>query len=770
MKFGKQLLRSRLQEWENEYVDYQRLNKLLKDVVAKESEELVAAWDALLWCEVAKVNWHFERIVASLEKRVESLHETWEEVSGATTTAALQEQRHLVASLANLMGIVQHVFDYSSLNYMAFFKILKKHDKKASGNRRMPLLAHIGQQPFYDQQRLEALSVRVEQLNDLMGGEATARYHSMASRQARSSDKLCFWLGVTCMGLINTGVMWAMPETSDIYSTRKFVGIVPIFRFWFMLILLIWLVGWVTLVLENHKVNYIFLLNVDPKIPLEAQSWLTLAAKMTGVWLILFWAFLADFKFNVFTNGGPLMNAVIYPVLLVVAMAFLLACPSTTQPTKLKMHLIACFGSVFSAPWVPVSFASNLLGDVLTSFTRPLTDFIYSLCYFSKVIRVFAISTIHGPHHHHIYRHMVADGHQLNVAAECCHEVDNLFICSIILSLPYFFRLMQCLRRARDGPNSLLHSANALKYLASLVVTFISVVDPNSMAWFLVCTAATVYSCVWDVKVDWGLFQGSCRLQRSRQMLPPHLYSCFFVLNLVGRSAWALASLVPKNSMSFLSVSQECVLFVLSAFEIYRRAQWAVIRIEHEHLTNSSRFRSLCWVPLLSAPIHENGLVSDTAGTPCSAVDEPPGFLPPQSSPATALVAPELDSCDSYETPETLEKLSNLRFTGSLGGRVVSTTGLEKDSFFARSSRIDALKSPLLPEDTDAVLVGGSAEFRSPSVPIWHARTSSLARVLVAARSDPVDARHQFSSTRSAPKPACESPARQFCDFKLLDS
>lgn len=676
MKFGKQLVRNRLKEWENEYVDYHSLNRALKELIGKEeSEELPAAWDAELWREVVKVNRHYENTVASLEKRVESLHETWDEVCGLTTPSALQQQRYLVASLANILGMLEHVGDYSSLNFTAFFKILKKYDKKGHGAKRMPFLGEIEKQPFRDLRRLEALGTRVEALNELMGGEANSCYHAIERRQVRSNDKLCFWLGFTCMGLINTAVMWAMPETSDIYSTRKFMGIVPIFRFCFMLILLLWLTGWVTMVLEHHKVNYVFLLNIDPHIPIGSKSCLSLASSMTGVWLVVFWAFLADFKFNVFTHEGPYLNALIYPVLLVVAMAFLFCHSTHSRPAKLKLQLLACFMSVFCAPWVPVTFASNLAGDVLTSFTRPLMDFMYSMCYFSKVFRLFALARVHNRHPH---RQMLKDGHQLNEMADTCHEVDTLFVFALVLSLPYIFRLLQCLRRARDDPNPWLHIANAAKYLCSIVVTFLSVVDPNSWVWFLVYAAATVYACVWDVTMDWGLFRETCRPQRARQLLPQKMYTAFFLLNLVGRSAWAFACLVPKDSMHFGNVSQECIVFVLSAFELYRRAQWAIIRIEHEHLTNASRYRSLCWVPPFSVATEAS--LAESASQPCPTPlplhggrqEHAPLPLPGAPQAQVARVPSTPDMCESHDKALQLGADWRGRRTDSGGARLTS--------------------------------------------------------------------------------------------------
>jgi hypothetical protein len=45
--------------------------------------------------------------------------------------------------------------------------------------------------------------------------------------------------------------------------------------------------------------------------------------------------------------------------------------------------------------------------------------------------------------------------------------------------------------------------------------------------------------------------------------------------------------------------THDSLLFFIQVFELFRRAFWAILRLENEHLTNSSKFRAFCFVPPL---------------------------------------------------------------------------------------------------------------------------------------------------------------------------
>eukprot|EP00929_Paragymnodinium_shiwhaense_P054232 TRINITY_DN27171_c0_g1_i1.p1 TRINITY_DN27171_c0_g1~~TRINITY_DN27171_c0_g1_i1.p1 ORF type:complete len:842 (+),score=161.12 TRINITY_DN27171_c0_g1_i1:102-2627(+) len=633
MKFGKNLDRGRVAEWAKFYVDYNKLKELLEQVPsseesAEDASKRAQTWDTSLWSEVEKVNHHFSHTASMLEDRVSALEETWYEVvrekasrdggdSGEEDDTgrgggrnSKMMRRHLEVSLLESMVTLERLVDFSSMNYTAFYKILKKHDKKksnmAGGKKQLPLLKEIENQPFHDRKRMEALSSRMDSLSEELGGDVAERYRERSQKSIKNHAALCFWLGFITMGLLSTGVMLTLHPTNPEYNMKMFMVTFPIFRFWFMLILLIWLSGWAAFWFEKYKINYIFLLGLDPTIPIDSGFMFKLAATMSGAWLLIFWLYLADFKFSLLAQVKSRSSLVVYVCVLVVCMVGLLIRMNRRRPGTVT-DLLRCLLAVCMAPWIPVTFASNLCGDVLTSFTRPLTDLLYSGCFFTMM----AIE----PQEADLPTHLRTLSY-----SQTCHQINNRWVCSVILSLPYIFRLLQCFRRYYDAPET-PHLVNAGKYLASITVSAVASAAPNSLLWATCYSVATVYALTWDFTKDWGLSVKDLGLQREQQMYPQRVYMLFAYLNLVGRSTWAFSTLTPQVtahvSGTVGDIFMELFIFVVSAFEIYRRAQWAILRIEHEHLTNSSKYRTLCWVPPLAnsdALGEHRAEVADAAG------------------------------------------------------------------------------------------------------------------------------------------------------------
>ena len=155
-----------------------------------------------------------------------------------------------------------------------------------------------------------------------------------------------------------------------------------------------------------------------------------------------------------------------------------------------RLALGRCLLSViFSwSRWVPrVTFAANLLGDVLCSFVRPLKDTVYTVCYLGR-----ASGSLFRQNPTHL-------------AEVCNYRGFAGRVCTLlILDLPFFFRLLQCLRRYVDAsPRRPAHLLNALKYSVSLFVSAVAFVgDQNGSgptALIVASTCATIYSLAWDV-------------------------------------------------------------------------------------------------------------------------------------------------------------------------------------------------------------------------------------------------------------------------------
>eukprot|EP00913_Durusdinium_trenchii_P000356 g327.t1 len=186
-----------------------------------------------------------------------------------------------------------------------------------------------------------------------------------------------------------------------------------------------------------------------------------------------------------------------------------------------RIFCFSCLGEV--------SFAENVVADVLTSLGRPLKDVAYTVCYF---------------------RHWHTD-HDREVRQICKSSAWTSPMLQFLLLLPLLFRVAQCLRRLKDSPRSdaVKHSLNCGKYLLAVLVSLLNSMSVPPSGWttfqlklvqvfgcLATCyVAATVYATAWDLTVDFGLTHSN-----RRRIYPNASYLIAAALDTSLRSTWLL--------------------------------------------------------------------------------------------------------------------------------------------------------------------------------------------------------------------------------------
>ncbi|KAH0477584.1 MAG: uncharacterized protein KVP18_003413 [Porospora cf. gigantea A] len=101
--------------------------------------------------------------------------------------------------------------------------------------------------------------------------------------------------------------------------------------------------------------------------------------------------------------------------------------------------------------------------------------------------------------------------------------------------------------------------------------------------------------------MDWQLMPDPNSFLRAsdKVMFPQWLYSLIGVMNVSGRLTWAM-TLMPIHILSSELLMSTVLALIVSAVEIVRRCGWCILKLETEHLTNSSRYRAMLWVPKLN--------------------------------------------------------------------------------------------------------------------------------------------------------------------------
>ncbi|KAM7491031.1 hypothetical protein LguiA_033952 [Lonicera macranthoides] len=172
----------------------------------------------------------------------------------------------------------------------------------------------------------------------------------------------------------------------------------------------------------------------------------------------------------------------------------------------------------------------------------------------------------------------------------------------IVTAIPYWLRLLQCLRRLYEEKDK-MQGMNGLKYFLTIVAisTSTAFTLSNANHWKIIAWIASaivvIFSTYWDLVLDWGLLQRKSKNRWLRdKLLIPHksVYFVAIVLNVVLRFAWLQTVL--KFQVSFLH--RETLIAIMASLEIIRRGIWNFFRLENEHLNNVGKYRAFKSVPL----------------------------------------------------------------------------------------------------------------------------------------------------------------------------
>uniref|UniRef100_A0A6N2NIM7 SPX domain-containing protein n=1 Tax=Salix viminalis TaxID=40686 RepID=A0A6N2NIM7_SALVM len=172
----------------------------------------------------------------------------------------------------------------------------------------------------------------------------------------------------------------------------------------------------------------------------------------------------------------------------------------------------------------------------------------------------------------------------------------------IVAVIPYWSRLLQCLRRLfeekdmKQGYNGLKYFCTILAVSTRTAYSFEKGLGWNIIAWIFSVIAA-VYGTYWDLVMDWGLLQTQSTnwLLRDKLLIPYRsVYFGAMVLNVFLRFAWLQTVL--NFQVPFLH--RQTIIAVVASLEIIRRGLWNFFRLEYELINNVGKYRAFKSVPL----------------------------------------------------------------------------------------------------------------------------------------------------------------------------
>ena len=183
--------------------------------------------------------------------------------------------------------------------------------------------------------------------------------------------------------------------------------------------------------------------------------------------------------------------------------------------------------------------------------------------------------------------------------------------------------MVQSLRRYYDDRRLKSQLVNAGKYFAGVCAGFLFVLYKTRgggiqfvpgtnqftgyyLAFIFMTFVSLVYSYLWDIIMDWGLFNSTSK--ETFALRPVITYSRPFyyyaiVINLILRCTFAITMFINVNNYAWLtSIGYGTLIGVL---ELYRRWVWSLLRIENEQVNNLERYRHVLDIPEINDYIED---------------------------------------------------------------------------------------------------------------------------------------------------------------------
>uniref|UniRef100_T1JMQ6 Xenotropic and polytropic retrovirus receptor 1 n=1 Tax=Strigamia maritima TaxID=126957 RepID=T1JMQ6_STRMM len=468
--------------------------------------------------------------------------------------------------------------NYQNLNYTGFRKILKKHDKLMQTDRGLKLREEsVDLAIFYTNKEIDKL---ISETETLFTVELESGDRQKAMKRLRvpplgevtlpwTTFKVGLFLGAFIVLVIAVILSAAFHKGGDDWRIAFRLYRPTLLIILFMFLMGINVYGW-----RSSGVNHVLIFELDPRNHLSEQHLMEMAGIFGVLWTLSILCFLYSSALSIPPYANPL-------ALLCIMVAFLLN-PTRTFRHDARFWLIRRFFRIITAPFFYVGFADFWLADQLNSLVPVLTDLQYFMCFYIDHV----------------------EWNEHNDHRKCMDR--SYGIRPIVACLPAWFRFAQCLRRYRDSKEAFPHLANAGKYSTTFFVVIFSTLNsyyretyhntvhnPFFYMWIATSIISSCYAYIWDIKMDWGLFDqnaGENTCLREEIVYSSSGYYYFGIVeDFILRFGWAFSVSLIESGY----VHADLMVTILAPLEVFRRFVWNYFRLENEHLNNCGKFRAV---------------------------------------------------------------------------------------------------------------------------------------------------------------------------------
>lgn len=358
-------------------------------------------------------------------------------------------------------------------------------------------------------------------------------------------------------------------------STPSTVAFYRLFRGPAIIILFMYMVSFNVVVWQLFGIKYRPMFQFGKGVMPTARE----LADYAGLFAVCFTVLTAVFFICLGVKAAQVWDKII-PCIMWGVILLVLFNPLKLMHRKGRFALIKSLFRVVTAPFHKVTFGDFWLADQLNSLVVVFLAVEYSVCYVLW-------DWTHPPD------------------SQVCGLKTFMGIRPVLTLLPAMFRFWQCIRDYYDS-KKIQHFLNAIKYSTTfwVVVTaaLYSLHYPSGYPldgawdtvglvyvalWAVASCLRALYTFVWDVNRDWGLWRTT---QRGRWLLRgdivykrPCIYHCAIFLDLILRFSQTL-----KISLGvYLHVSSDLLFTSLAVAEVFRRFVWNFFRVEFQHVINT---------------------------------------------------------------------------------------------------------------------------------------------------------------------------------------
>lgn len=464
------------------------------------------------------------------------------------------------------------LLNFVALNYTGFDKIMKTFDKHAGVKCRKSVrkkllqqrnfVCSLGSDDLLDQ-AVSDFALFFEEGDNRKAEVRLLSKMTQAQYGSRDMFRFGFKSGIT-FTLTCFAVYFLAFSLNTSYFKLYHSGFYPAYRGIGCALCFAWMWGLNIFIWERYRINFVYLMEINPRNRLSYHQMLEEASNMSIVFLINLTLLLSHVHL-VPEHWQTTLQ--IYPLSLVIYFAYRVFAPyKLASLWESRRWFLTALRHTITSPFGRIRFCDSYVADVLTSMVKIIADLAFSLCFYSS-------GDFKHPHNEGV-----------------CQRNNWVFVV-ICSTLPLWWRFAQNVRLYYDTSKRWPYGGNSLKYALSQAVVvsgsfhplyhvnfFTSDWDLARGLWFFFCVTSASYSYYWDVVHDFGLWTDQGWMKRK--LLYPHVwwYYTAAVIDFFLRFSWTL-TITPVDPL----LNSTYMPIVIVA-ELFRRFMWGIFRMEHEQV------------------------------------------------------------------------------------------------------------------------------------------------------------------------------------------